>query len=264
MIANEGKGELRGKVAVVSGGTAGVGLETGLRLAGGGATVVVTGRRPERGKAAVARMRAVSDDVHFEMGDAGNAAGMRALVDRVVSAFGGIDILVSAGADHEVGPKPFAEMTPEEIRRGFDSRLYPRLLPVHAAIPALRERGGVVVMLTTDAARHPTPGECVVGAAGAAVVLMTKVLARELARWSIRVNSVAMTITSGTPSWDRIFAEESFQNNLFSKAVARFPQGRPPSAGEVADVVYFLASGKAGQVTGQTVSVNGGLSFGGW
>jgi hypothetical protein len=96
------------------------------------------------------------------------------------------------------------------------------------------------------------------GAVGAAVILMTKALARELSRWSIRVNSVAMTITSGTPSWDTIFATESFQSKLFTKAVGRFPLGRPPSAGEVADVAVFLAA-DAAQVAGQTVSVNGGL-----
>ena len=118
-------------------------------------------------------------------------------------------------------------------------------------------------MLTTDAARHPTPGESIVGAAGAAVMLLTKALAREFSRWDVRVNAVAMTITSDTPSWDRIFASESFQSRLFTKAVERFPRGRPPSAGEVADVVVFLAA-DAGQVTGQTTSVNGGLSFGGW
>ncbi len=91
-------------------------------------------------------------------------------------------------------------------------------------------------MLATDAARHPTPGESVMGVVGAAVILMTKALARELSRWSIRVNSVAMTITSGTPSWDRIFATETFQSKLFTKAVERFPQvgrsrpGRSPTS----------------------------------
>jgi 2-hydroxycyclohexanecarboxyl-CoA dehydrogenase len=176
---------------------------------------------------------------------------------------GAIDIVVSAGARNEVGPMPFAEMTVDQLQRAFETRLYPRLFPVHAALPALRNRGGSVVMLTTDAARHVTPGESVVGAAGAAVLLMTKALARELARWNVRVNSVAMTITSDTPSWDRIFASESFQSRLFTKAVERFPQGRPPTAAEVADVAVFLAA-DATQVTGQTVSVNGGLSFGGW
>jgi 3-oxoacyl-[acyl-carrier protein] reductase len=99
---------------------------------------------------------------------------------------------------------------------------------------------------------------------GASVILMTKALAKEFARDRIRVNSVAMTLTSDTPSWDRIFADPSFQNRLFSKALTRFPQGRPPSADEVARVAAFLAGDDAAQVTGQTISVNGGLSFGGW
>ena len=255
--------DLAGKVALVTGGTAGLGLETGMRLARRGAQVVVTGRSQESGERALSVLRAVSDRTSVETGDAGDAASITGLVDRVVTAHGGIDILVSAGSAPDVGPTPFAEMDLDELKRAFDSRIYARIFPVRAAIPALRERGGSVVMLATDAARHPTPGESVVGAAGAAVMLMTKALARELSRWSIRVNSVAMTITSGTPSWDRIFASESFQSRLFSKAVERFPQGRPPSAGEVADVAVFLAA-DASQVTGQTVSVNGGLSFGGW
>ena len=119
-------------------------------------------------------------------------------------------------------------------------------------------------MLTTDAGRQATPGECVMGAAGAAVIMMTKAMARELSRWKIRVNSVAITITSDTPSWDAIFANPSFEQRLFTKAVERFPWGRPPNADEIADVVAFLASEQANQVTGQTISANGGLSFGGW
>jgi 3-oxoacyl-[acyl-carrier protein] reductase len=80
----------------------------------------------------------------------------------------------------------------------------------------------------------------------------------------IRVNSIAMALTEGTPTWDRLVAGEGFQRDLFTKVVARFPFGRAPSADEVAAVAVFLASDAAAQVTGQTISVNGGLSFGGW
>lgn len=102
------------------------------------------------------------------------------------------------------------------------------------------------------------------GAAGASVILLTKSLARELGRDNISVNSVAMTITSDTSSWDRIFAKQDFSTKLFEKALTRFPKGEPPNATEVAEVVTFLCSPRAAQVTGQTVSVNGGLSYGGW
>jgi 3-oxoacyl-[acyl-carrier protein] reductase len=128
----------------------------------------------------------------------------------------------------------------------------------------MRDRGGAVVMLGTDAGRHPTPGESMVGVVGAGVIVLTKVLAKEFSRWKIRVNSVAMTLTSDTPSWDRIFSGKSFQSDLFAKAVRKFPSGRPPKAEEVARIAVFLASEQTVQVTGQTISVNGGLSYGGW
>jgi 2-hydroxycyclohexanecarboxyl-CoA dehydrogenase len=254
----------RQRVALVTGGTAGVGLVVARTLAQRGLAVTVTGRSAESGRAALETLSEVSPHVAFVAGDAADADDNQAVCHAVAERFGeGIDVLVSAGAEGLVGPRPFAEMTAADVRASFDTRIYPRIMPVHAALPALRIRGGSVVLLTTDAARHPTPGESVVGAAGAAVVLLVKALARELARDAVRVNGVAMTITSGTPSWDRIFAGESFQSHLFERAVSRFPSGHPPNVDDVARVVAFLAD-EAGEVTGQTLSVNGGLSFGGW
>lgn len=96
------------------------------------------------------------------------------------------------------------------------------------------------------------------------MISLTKTLGKEFARYRIRVNSVALTLTSETPGWDRSFAQPGFQRDLFAKAQENFPFGRPPSADEVAGVAVFLASASASQVTGQTISANGGLSFGGW
>ena len=139
---------------------------------------------------------------------------------------GRIDIVVSSGAQGRVPPKPFAEMTADEIVQAYQSRFLPRIFPVHAALPFMREHGGSIVMVGTDAARHPTPGESIVGAVGAGVILMTKVLAKELAGWHVRVNAVSLTLTSDTPSWDRIFgAEGNFQSKLFTKLSERFPLG---------------------------------------
>ncbi|MDP1691924.1 MAG: SDR family NAD(P)-dependent oxidoreductase [Burkholderiaceae bacterium] len=256
---------MQGSIALITGGTRGIGLGIAEALARQGAQVVVTGRNPAHGDEALAKLRRITPDAHFEAGNAGDHAAMTGIVERTVQRAGGLDILVSSGAAGALGPMPFADMTPEQIEASIQSRLYPRIFPVHAALPALRERGrGAIVMVTTDAARHPTPGEAVIGAVGAAILLMTKALAQELSRWNIRVNAVALTLTSDTPAWDRIFSKPSYENRLFSKALERFPQGRAPSAAEVAKVAAFLASDGASQVTGQTVSVNGGLSFGGW
>jgi 3-oxoacyl-[acyl-carrier protein] reductase len=229
-----------------------------------GANVTITGRSQAHGQEALDRLQQLSQNVSFAQADSADYEGTKEALDRVAQGSGGIDLLVSAGAEGPIGPRPFAEMTAKEIEDVFTPRFYGRIFPVHAALPHLRAKGGAIVMITTDAARTPTPGESIIGAVGATIILLTKSLAREFSRWNIRVNSVAITLTSDTPSWDRTFANKNFENRLFSKALERFPSGRAPTSSEVAHTVLFLLSPDAGQINGQTVSVNGGLSFGGW
>jgi 2-hydroxycyclohexanecarboxyl-CoA dehydrogenase len=256
--------EFTGKAALVTGGSGGIGLAVAEQLARGGAQVFINGRSEERGKQAEASLREISPQARFVAGDCASYQDVAAVVNAVRNAAGRLDILVSAGAEGETGPTPFAQLTPEQIETELRLRLLPRIFPVHAAWPALRENGGSVVMLTTDAGRFATPGESVLGAVGASIIMMTKALAKEFGRDKIRVNSIALALTEGTPTWDRLFSGEGFQQDLFAKVVGRFPFGRAPSAAEVAAVARFLASDAAAQVTGQTISVNGGLSFGGW
>jgi 2-hydroxycyclohexanecarboxyl-CoA dehydrogenase len=256
--------DFSGKIALVTGGTVGVGLDIARRLLRGGAHVVINGRSAERGRAALATLREVGPAVTFAEGDSGDYEVTSRIVKEIVTEHGGIDMLVSAGAESGVGATPFTDMTGEDLAVAFTTRVFPRIFPLHAAMPTIRERRGSVVMLTTDAARFATPGESIVGAAGAAVIAATKTVAKEMARHGVRVNSVALTLTSGTAAWDRVFANPNFTKKLFSSVLDHFPLGRAPTAEEVAGVVVFLLSDAAGQVNGQTISVNGGLSFGGW
>lgn len=257
--------DMKGVRALVTGGTSGVGFAIACAMAKRGAVVAVTGRNPERGAVAAQALKQLHPECTFLQGDAGDADSIAAICAQAAQHMGGIDTVVSSGAEGKMGPTPFADLTAQQVVENFDSRFRARIFPVHAAIPYLRKSDrACAMMITTDAARHPTPGESIIGAAGAAVILLTKALARELSRDRIRVNAVALTLTSDTPSWDRIFAKASFENKLFSKALDRFPNGRAPMADEVAEAALFLCSPGASQITGQTVSVNGGLSFGGW
>ena len=256
--------DFAGKVALITGATGGIGLCMAKTFLESGATVVLNGRSEEKLSALANELETTPGSVHIAVGDCTKYGDVQKVVEVAGKINGGIDLLVSAGAQGSVPPMPFADMTHDQLVSGFESRFFARVFPVHAAVPYLKTRGGSVVMLTTDAARYPTPGETIPGAVGAAVVLLTKALAKELSRSKIRVNSVALTLTSGTPSWDRIFSQENFQHKLFSKLMTKFPSGTAPTAEEVARVAVFLASEHAAQITGQTVSVNGGLSFGGW
>lgn len=254
-----------GKKVYVSGGTGGVGFAAAKQCARRGASLTVTGRSRDRGEAAVAELlRLGADGAHFLSGRSDDEEAVQRMSQEAVERMGGMNVMISAGADTRTGLKPFSSMTASHMRQTIDDLLYPRILPVHATIPHLKASGGgAIVMIGTDAARHPTPGESMVGAVGAAVIVLTKVLARELSRDRIRVNAVAMTITSDTPGWNRAFANE-MARKVFTKAVERFPFGRPPNADEVGDAMVYLASDAAGQISGQTLSVNGALSFGGW
>lgn len=201
----------------------------------------------------------------FEAGNAGQYDDITRVVKAVEQRLGPLDILVCSGGTETAGPTLFHEMKPEDFTKAFEARYLPRVFPVHAALPGMRERQrGSIVLVTTDAGRYPNPGASLNGSIGAATILTTKALAREFARWKIRVNCVALTLTSDTPRFDEIFSKPSFENRLFSKALSQFPFGSAPTAKEVARVAAFLASDEACQVTGQTISVNGGLSFGGW
>lgn len=257
--------DLQGKVALVTGSTSGIGFRIAERLALRGARVALNGRTAAAGAQALERLQHTGAEMIFEAGNAARYDETSRVVSAVESRLGPIDILVSSGGAEKPGPTLFHDLKPEDFLRGFETRFLPRVFPIHAVLNSMRERQtGSIVLIASDAARHPTPGESLIGAVSAATILTTKALAGEFSRWNIRVNCVALTLTSDTPGYDRIFNTPSFANTLFSKALKKFPAGRAPTAGEVARVVGFLVSDEAAQVTGQTISANGGLSFGGW
>jgi 2-hydroxycyclohexanecarboxyl-CoA dehydrogenase len=255
---------LAGRVALLTGSSDGIGFEIARQFAQQGARVILNGRNAERGAAALQRLGLAPERASFEIGDCTRHEDAERVAALAVERYGTIDILVASGAALEPPPMPFHELAPADFTRLFETQYLSRVFPIRAALPQLRAHGGSIIVVGTDAARHVTPGESIHGSMGAALILLTKALAREFSRWQIRVNGLALTLTSQTPTYDKIFAQKDFASGLFDKALQRFPRGSAPTVEEVGRVALFLASDASAQVTGQTISVNGGLSFGGW
>jgi len=247
--------------ALVTGGTAGIGLACADALLHAGARrIVIAGRNEARGREARGKLveRTPDADVRFVAADVTTPAGAALAVQTCVDAFGRIDTLVSCAGGN---PKPrLMHETPiENVPAIIASITSGVLLPVRAALdPMMREKRGSIICIASDAAKVATPGEVAIGAAMAAIVMFCRGLAIEAKRSQIRVNCVTPSIVRDTPFYDELMADP-FSARLFSKA-ERLASLGVVEPGDLAALVAFLAGPGAARLTGQTISVNGGIS----
>ena len=253
---------LAGKRALLTGSTSGIGLETAARLAESGVSrLVINGRDRERGERARQTLaeRAPGVDAAFVASDVSTPEGARALIEGALDHLGGgIDILVTcAGGDH--APTLFHETSLDEIEAVVRHWLLGTLHCCRLALPHVAD-GGAIVTVASDAAKVPTPGESVIGAAMAGIAMFSRTLAMEAKRRRIRVNVVTPSLVRNTLTHDRITAG-GFSARLFEKVAAAAHLGVPEPA-DVAALITFLAMPHAAKLTGQAISVNGGISAG--
>ncbi|HET7339058.1 MAG TPA: SDR family NAD(P)-dependent oxidoreductase [Candidatus Dormibacteraeota bacterium] len=244
------------QAAIVTGAASGIGKATALRLASGGACVVVADVN-EQGACTVA------DSINAEGGravahavDVTDASAVAVLAERAVREFGKIDILVSNAGWDRAGP--FADTDPEFWDRVIAINYRGHLATCHAVLPFMREQGhGRIVTVASDAGRVGSSGEVVYSGAKGAVIAFTKGLAREVARYGINVNCVAPGLVD-TPLLAGIVEGNE---KLIAAIVRTIPLGRTGTPEEIAAAICFFASPDATYITGQTLSVNGGLTM---
>lgn len=250
-----------GRVAVLTAATSGIGLAAAVAFAAAGArAVVINGRRPERGAEAVAHIRrsVPAADVIFVAGDVTRLDAAEKVMRRALDAHGQIDALVHCGGA-QVAPDLFERTDPDSYRALVDGYFISLLNCCHSAVPSMiAGGGGSITVIASDAGKIATPGELIIGALKAAAIMFVRTLALELGRHQVRVNCISPSLVSGTLSYDRIM-DSPFSAKVFEKAVRRATLGVPTPA-DIGPTAVFLASASASKITGQAISINGGIS----
>ncbi len=252
-------GDLRNKVAIVTGGARGIGKAIARSFAEAGASVMISDLRDEEAAAAAKEIQRQSGRPVVVMhADVSKLDDMRALAKAAIEKFGRIDILVNnAGWDHLM---PFLKTTPELWNRIIGINYLGVIHACHAVLPHMVERKqGSIVNISSDSARGGSMGESVDSGAKAAVVAFSKTLAREHARDNIRVNVICPGLAE-TPLLDEIRREE-FGGKILGSIVNYIPLKRLAKPEDIGPMAVFLASDATSYVTGQVISINGGLTM---
>ncbi|MEO3793003.1 SDR family oxidoreductase [Nonomuraea sp. B10E15] len=236
---------MQGKTALVTGGTSGIGLATARLLARAGAEVVITGRDVQRGENAV---HAAREDgaVRFVAADMADLDAVAALGRQS----GPVDILVNNAAAF---PSSLTvEQSVSGYERIFDTNVRGAYFLVAALVPAMMEKGeGSIVNVTSLAATRAFAGASVYSASKAALAALTRTWALEFADGGVRVNSVS----PGPTRTEGVLAEYGPEGN---EGLAKSMGIRTASSQEIAEAIYFLASPRAGYITGTTLHVDAG------
>ncbi len=247
---------LEGRVALVTGGSRGIGRETALRFARAGADVVVGDIIPAVDNVA-SEVRALGRKalgLHIDVTD---AAEVHDAVEKAVAALGKVDILVNSAGIHLV--QRFVEGAPDEWERLFRVNLLGTMICCQAVLRGMMERQyGKIVTIASDAGRVGSLGQAAYGASKGGVIAFTRNLAVEMARYRINVNCVSPGLID-TDMWNANRRENPKLTQAYENTIPWKRLGEP---GEIAAAIHFLASDEAAYVTGQTLSVNGGVFIG--
>jgi 2-hydroxycyclohexanecarboxyl-CoA dehydrogenase len=246
-------GKLENKIAVVTGAGQGIGRAIAEKLAAEGATVVASDVNEATAKETA---EAIGGGAVGIRADVTSRESVNAMVEQVRAQFGRIDVLVNNAGWDKAGP--FVDSDPADWERVIQINLYGVLNTSKAVLPVMAAQGsGTVVNLASDAGRVGSSGEAVYSAAKGGVIAFTKATAREMARHQVNANCICPG-----PTDTALFASMGGDNPKLRESLTRaIPFKRLADPVDLANAVAFFASDEAAYITGQTVSVSGGLTM---
>ena len=249
-------GELKGRVAVVTGGNGGIGLGMARGLAGAGAAVVVSGRNAEKSRRAVAELASLGAEAVAIEADVADEAAVEALIRKTVDRFGRLDVLVNnAGMNIR---KPVQDLTLGEWRRVLDTNLTSAFLSSRAAYPIMkRGGGGKIINIGSMMSIFGTSFAPAYAASKGGIVQLTRSMASAWARDNIQVNAVL-------PGWiDTELTANARREvqGLHDRVLARTPADRWGVPDDLSGIAVFLGGPASDFVTGTAIPVDGGYSI---
>jgi NAD(P)-dependent dehydrogenase (short-subunit alcohol dehydrogenase family) len=257
-------GRLEGKIALVTGSTAGCGAAIARRFAREGAQVIVTGRSEERGRAIVTEIAAAGGTARFLRADLSIEAEAEALVTGTMAAFGRLDILVNNASPTELqrgGERidaPVTRLATADMERLWRGAIYSYFWMCRYGLAAMIEsgRGGSVVNISSTVSVSGTEGADAYTAAKGAINATTRSMAVEYAPHDIRVNAILLGLIITSDTAERLIEDEIAGPILRDRHLTRF--GRPE---DIAAAALFLASDEAAFITGSELRADGGMTI---
>ena len=250
---------LAGKVAIVTGGSDGMGLATASRLVSEGARVAICARRAENLERAADQLRAAGGaDVLAQAADVTSGSDVDRFIDAVTTEFGGVDILINnAGTSAAQGLEALGD---DAWMADIELKVMGAVRFCRGVVPSMRERGGGAIVNATIGGGKAAPARALpTSVTRAAGINLTKSLANELAADNIRVNTICIGLIKSEQWVRRAEGQGVDVESVYEAMGKRVPLGRVGEAEEYADLIAFLVSERGAYITGTAINLDGGL-----